>query len=224
MLLFYNDDVHLVVLSCCLNKWQAECCGTLAVLLELDYLPSSTRHCRTVTLNCAFYLIINHCFWSCSISSLICFSSFALPLYNCNRPASRPRIISCHLWVQQIVLGILTVPLLLVLFISRLKLWLVGFWHWPRTGAVPTGTGDLNSTWGHEDPEPAWPACGGSLQTAQQAQQWRYCELQNGNQFWYHTALPVFNRANIKCSGGCQPADVRWSHDFASWSRGTGIV
>lgn len=148
------------MLSCCLNEWQAECCGALAALLELDYLPSSTWHSRTVTLNCAFYLIINHCFWSCSISSLICFSSFALPVYNCNRPASRPRIISYHLQVQQIVLEILTAPVVLVLFMSRLKLWLVGFWHWTRTEAVPTGAGGLNSTSGDEDPE---PACHGSL-------------------------------------------------------------
>jgi len=54
MFLFYNDDVHLVVLSCCLNKWPADCCGALAPLLELDYLPSSTWNHRTVTLNCAF--------------------------------------------------------------------------------------------------------------------------------------------------------------------------
>lgn len=166
MLLFYNDDVCLVVLSCCLNEWQAECCGALAALLELDYLPSSTWHCRTVTLNCAFYLIINHCFWSCSISSLVCFSSFALPVYNCNRPASRPRIISYHLQVQQIVLKILMAPVVLVLFMSRLKLWLVGFWHWARTGAVPTGAGGPNSTSGDEDPE---PACRGSLQIPRQA-------------------------------------------------------
>lgn len=39
------------MLSCCLNKWQAECCGALAAFLELDYLPSSTWHPRTVTLN-----------------------------------------------------------------------------------------------------------------------------------------------------------------------------
>lgn len=153
------------MLSCCLNKWQAECCGALAALLELDYLPSSTWHCRTVTLNCAFYLIINHCFWSCSISFLICFLSFALPLYNCNRPASRHQIISYHLWVQQIVWGLLKAPLILVLFIICLKLWLVGFWHWPRS---------RNSSYLRgRKPWCSMTCRRWRLQVAWQAQQWR---------------------------------------------------
>lgn len=169
MLLFYNDDMCLVLLSWCLNKWQAGHCGALAALLELDYLPSSTWHSRTVTLNCASYLIINHCIWSCFISSLICFSSFALSLYNCNRPAPRPQIISYHLWMQQIIWGILTAPLVLVLFISHLKLWVLEFWRWQRAGAIPTDTGDLNSMSGDKDPESAQPACGDSLQIAWKA-------------------------------------------------------
>lgn len=170
---FYNDDVYLVVPSCCLNKGKAECCGALAVLLELDYLPSSTWHHRTVTLNCTFYLIINW-FRSCSISSLICFSSSALLLCNCNWPASRPQMISFCPWVQQIVWGILVAPLIIELLTSFLKLTL-----------LQSSTGQEQKQFLQAlvivDEVSEQPSCGGSLQTAGQAQQQSYCELQIGN-------------------------------------------
>lgn len=127
----------------------------------------------------------------------------ALLLYNCNWPASGPRIISYRLWVQQTVWGALVAPLILVLLTSCLKLTLLG-----------SGTGQEQKQFlqalviGDEVSEPAQPSCGGSLQIAGQAQQQRCCELQNGI-----IALPVLN-ANAKCSGGCQPTDVRWSNDF----------
>lgn len=40
------------MLSCCLNKWQAQPCGTPAGLLQSDYLPSSTGHRRALAPNC----------------------------------------------------------------------------------------------------------------------------------------------------------------------------
>lgn len=168
----YNDDVYLVVLSCCLNEWKAECCGALAVQLELNYLPSSTWHHRTVTLNCTFCLIIN-CFWSCSP---ICFSSSAFLLYNCNWPPSRPQMISYCLWLQQIVWGILVTPLMVVLLTSFLK---VTLWQ-PSTGQEQKQFLQALVV-ADEVSEPARPSCGGSFQIAGQAQLQSYCELQNGN-------------------------------------------
>lgn len=138
----------------------------------------------------------------------------ALLLYNCNWPASGPRIISYRLWVQQTVWGGFGGSPRLSAAHLLPETDFVGIWHWPRAEAVPTGTGDRG--WGF------WTST--TFMWWQSSKSWAgpTAKVLWATKWESLPCLSSMQMQNVVVAAS--PQMLGEAMIFESWSRGSGIV